>query len=340
MGLFKPNVEKLKNVNDITGLKKCLTHRNSDVRYAAFNALADRTDQDNDTAAKLKSMLNDPSRKVRTAATFKYMDLTDKKTTENCREILNDGTQREKMDLLVIIAPGNKNPDINTGTAQIIALAMIDKNELVKIKAIQLAGETGSSRFVPNLLECLNDRLKFVRINAAEALYKIQGAGSIGYLVGLLVDPDSGVQETARSFISLMNSKDSRIALNDFKFQQLIRGLNDIESVRRETALKIGREEIKEGLPLLYTALKDDYMEVRIAALKAISAFKDPSSVNYVVRLLGDKYQNTRIEAARTLGQIISGDSLAALEIAMKKGDFNVRQEAQKSYNKLRSRGI
>jgi HEAT repeat protein len=340
MGLFRPNIEKLKNTGNIFRLKECLNHKNADVRFGAFSALAERTDLDDELVTKLKSMLKDPSRKVRTIATLKFADSSDVTTEENMKEIISGGSQREKIDLLHIIAGRYKNSDENANIIQIVALAMIDKDKLVKLKAIQVAGESRSSHFVRNLADCLNDKLKLVRINALESLYKIGSADSISCLVGLLVDRDSEVQKTAQFYLSLVDSERSRIALHDYKFQQLVRGLNNIESVRRDTALKIGVEEIREGLPLLYTVLKDEYQEVRIAALKAIAKFKDPSSVNFVAKLLKDKYQNTRLEAVRTLGQIISKESLTALESVLQKEDWNVREEAKKAYYKLKSRGI
>ncbi|MBN2401470.1 MAG: HEAT repeat domain-containing protein [Spirochaetes bacterium] len=336
MGLFKPNIEKLKKANNIAGLTQCLNHKSADVRYGAFSALASRNDLNNDLRSRLKSMLDDPSPKVRTIATMKFTKRGDKTTIDNLMEIINKGTQSEKIELLRIIAGRGKTVD--QAIMQAIGLAMVDKKELVKIEAIETAGATGNSHFIPNLLNCLHDNLHTVRIQAAKALYKIEGAESVGHLIGLLVDRNPEVQKTAYAYLSSIDSERARNALHDLKFQRLVNGMNDTESVRRETALKIGEQKIREGLPLLYTALDDEYKEVRIAALNAIAAFRDPSSVDFVAKMLEDKYHDARLEAVKTLGRIFSKNSLKTLEGALKTGDRNVREEAQKAIYKLRSR--
>jgi HEAT repeat protein len=334
MRIFKPNIDKLKKADDITGLERCLNHKSSDVRYAAFSALANRKNLNNDMVVKLKNMTNDPSQKVRTIATLKFADKGDKTITENLNEIINSGNQQEKIELLRIIASRGRSEDETI--AQVIALALVDKKELVKLEAIQTAGIIGGSHFIPSLLKCLRDNLHSVRIEAANALYKIGGADSVDYLIGLMVDRNPDARKMAYSYLSSIDSERARKALHDHNFQQLVNGMNDIESVRKETAAKIGIKKIKEGLPLLHTALQDEYKEIRIEALRAIAAFRDPASVSFVAKLLEDKYHDARLEAVRTLGSIISNASLEALENALEKGDRNVREEARKVVYRFR----
>jgi HEAT repeat protein len=336
MGIFKPNIEKLKNADNIEKLTQCLDHKNADIRYGAFSALASKTDLGDELIAKLKSMLNDRSSKVRTIATLKFADSGDKTSLENLKEIINKGSQAEKIELLRIIAGRGKSSDETI--LQVIVLAMLDKKELVKLEAIHTAGVTGNSYFVPKLVLCLQDNMHEVRIQAAKALYKTGGADSIGHLIGLLVDRNQDVQKMARAFLSSIDSERARNAIHDLKFAQLVNGMNDIESVRKETASKIGAKKIKEGLPLLHTALQDEFREVRIEALRSIAVFRDPSSIDFVAKLLEDKYQDARLEAVRTLGRIISRDSLRILESVLGKGDKLVREEAQKVIYKLKSR--
>ena len=78
--------------------------------------------------------------------------------------------------------------------------------------------------------------------------------------------------------------------------------MNGTEPVRRETARKIGAESIREGLALLLRACRDRYKGVRIEALRAMTVFHDPVSIDEAARLLKDKYFDVRLEAVRTLG--------------------------------------
>lgn len=327
MGLFKPNVEKLKNANDLAGLIQCLDHKNADVRFSAFTALVSRPNPDYALLTKLKNMQNDPSPKVRTIATLQFAGKDKKLVSENLKEIINKGTQREKLDLLHIIAGRGLSADETI--KQVIAIALHDKNKLVKIEAIITAGATGNKHFIQNLTACLYDNLHIVRIQAAKAIYKIGGPDSIDLLIGLLVDRDKAVKEMAHLYLMSLDSERARKALNDHFFQLLVRGMNDVESVRLETAIRIGKEKVREGLPLLHGALQDEYKEVRVAALKAIAVFKDPSSVDFLTKMLEDRFHDARLEAVKTLGQIISVDSLKALEHALETGDRNMREEAR-----------
>jgi HEAT repeat protein len=208
----------------------------------------------------------------------------------------------------------------------------------VKLEAIHTAGITGNSYFVPKLVSCLQDNMHEVRIQAAKSLYKIGGADSIDHLIGLLVDRNPDVQKMARAYLSSIDSERARNAIHDLKFAQLVNGMNDIESVRKETAVKIGTKKIKEGLPLLHTALQDEFKEVRIEALKSIAVFRNPSSIDFVAKLLEDKYHDARLEAVRTLGRITSKESLRILESVLEKGDKLIREEAQKIIYKLKPR--
>ncbi len=334
MSIFKPNIDKLKKAGDLAGLVRCLNHRSSDVRYAAFSALASRKEPDDDVNARLKGMINDPSQKVRTIATLKFAEKGDKAVTENLTEIINTGSQQEKIELLRIIAGRGKSVD--EAIVQVIALAIVDKKDLVKLEAIDTAGIIGSSHFVPNLIKCLHNKLHWVRIEAAKALYKIGGAESIDYMIGLLVDRNPVARTTAYSYLASIDSERARKALHDHNFQQLVHGMNNIESIRKETAIKIGAKKMKEGLPLLYTALQDEYKEVRIEALRSIAVFREPASIPFVAKLLEDKYSDARLEAVKALGGIISNASLELLEDAMIKGDRNVREEARKLVYRLR----
>jgi HEAT repeat protein len=334
MSIFKPNIDKLKKAGDTSGLARCLSHRNADVRYAAFSALASRKDLNDDIVAKLKSMTGDLSQKVRTITTLKFAGKGDKTVTENLTEIINTGSQNEKIELLRVIASRGKSVD--EAIVRVIALAIVDKKELVKLEAIQTAGIIGSSHFVPNLLKCLHDNLHSIRIEAAKALFKIGGPDSIDHLIGLLVDRNPDARTTAYSYLSSIESERARKALHDHNFQQLVNGMNNIESKRKETTEKIGAKKIREGLPLLYTALQDEYKEVRVEALKAIAVFRDPASIPFVAKLLEDKYSDARLEAVKTISGIISDSSLELLENAMVKGDRNVREEARKAVYRLR----
>ena len=72
MGIFKPNIEKMKNENDFSALLESLNHKSADVRYDAFITLAGATGLTADIVTRLKKMVQDADPTVRTAATLKF----------------------------------------------------------------------------------------------------------------------------------------------------------------------------------------------------------------------------------------------------------------------------
>ena len=336
MGIFKPNIEKMKNENDFSALLESLNHKSADVRYDAFITLAGATGLTADIVARLKKMVQDADPTVRTAATLKFADLTDNSIAQNLKDIINRGNQKEKIDLLRLIA--DRGAIDNDTIIQVVNLAMLDKKELVKIEAIKTAGATKNRLLIPRLVECLHDAHHDVRINAAKSLFDIGGNESVDHLIALLVDRDPGVQKLARSYLASIPSEQARAALQDLGFSSLIQGMNGKEPDRKKTAMKIGAQKIREGLPLLHKACQDTFKDVRIEALRAITVFRDPSSVDFVAKLLEDKFHDVRFEAVKTLEKIASEKSLKALERALEDADRQVREEAKKAIDIIKSR--
>ncbi len=54
MGLFSPNVERMKKKNDMAGLVRCLQHKSPSVRYRAFLLLAGEKSIGDDIIKHLK----------------------------------------------------------------------------------------------------------------------------------------------------------------------------------------------------------------------------------------------------------------------------------------------
>jgi HEAT repeat protein len=334
MVLFGPNVEKLEKQNSISGLLKCLDHKKADVRYSAFVALAGKTGLSGEVIMRLRKMMDDPDPWVKTIATLKFAELGDTHMSGNLMEIITEGSRKAKIDLLRIIAGRGATDDQDI--MQVIMNALADKNEIVMHGALTAAGATRNRHLMQYCADLLHEKHHQMRIYAAQALYDIGGDESVDYLIGLLADREPEVVSAARSYLSAMDVERARKALNDVQFMQLIRGMNDREPVRRETARKIGDESIREGLPLLHRACRDKYKGVRIQALRSIAAFRDPSSIEFVAKLLGDKFHDVRLEAVHTLDQIIDTRSLDALKGAVEDRDKQVREAAQRAYDRMR----
>jgi HEAT repeat protein len=102
MGIFRPNIEKLIDNDDVEGLLKLITHRRPDVRLGAFLALSRK--RDDSIIEKLKTLVRDPDPKVRAIATLRFGDFDQEGIIENLRTIIISGSPREKIEALRLIA--------------------------------------------------------------------------------------------------------------------------------------------------------------------------------------------------------------------------------------------
>ncbi len=327
MWLFTPNMRKLEKSNDIKGLEKCLESKKSSVRYSAFVALSGLSNLSPEVMNKLKGMLKDSDRRVKTIATLKFAALGDKSVSDGLLEIMNDGTTDEKIDLLQIISSRGKTED--NSILQVILIGMIDKKETVRIKAIKTAAISRSSSLVPKLGELLLASHHKERLIAAETLSIIGGDESFDYLLGLLADAHPDVQDAAKAYLEKSDNLYVRKTLNDAVFMQLIKNMNGKEPIRERTAYSIGVEKIRAGLPLLYRACNDKYKGVRIQALKSIALFKNQNSVEVVEKLLSDKFHEVRIEALNALEMIGGPRAMKAVELSLTDSSSDVSARAK-----------
>jgi HEAT repeat protein len=337
MVLFGPSIDRMKKRKDVVGLLKCLTHKNAQVRCRAFMVLANLSGLDEQTHARLRTMLQDPDETVRTVATLKFAELGAHLRSKNLIELITDGSWKDKVELLKIIA--GRGTDVDGTIREVIVLALVDKKDYVRYEAVYAAGATKSGHLVPSIVECLHDRHSVMRIQVANALCSIGDERSVDYLIGLLADSNDDVRSAARTCLEQVDSELARRALHDTGFARLISGMGGLEPVRRETARKIGAELIREGLPLLYRACRDEYKEVRVEAVRAIAAFKEPSSIDCISKLLRDKYYDVRLEAVRALEYMQGPDAVNALKTALADKNIKVRGEAERVAKHIMSMG-
>jgi HEAT repeat protein len=335
MGLFTPNIDKLKNNNKIAELVKCLDHVKPAVRYSAFAALAGKPDISEEIKTRLKNMMYyDPDPWVKTIATLKFMKLGDPTISENLIQIINEGSLTSKLELLRLITDNGPSTDVTV--LQVIMTGLTDKKVLVRLQAISAANATKHKHLIPYLAEMLHEKHFKVRLLAAKALYNIGRDESVDYLIGLLADKNTDVHAAARTYLSSINNDHAYKALNDDSFMQLADGMSDKEPVREKTAQRIGQDRIREGLALLHNACRDKFRGVRMEALKSIAIFKHQSSIDVVEKLLYDKFPEVRIEALHTLERIGGPKALAAIENLPADRKKIVREEIERTLARMK----
>ncbi|HPS57975.1 MAG TPA: HEAT repeat domain-containing protein [Spirochaetota bacterium] len=333
MGLFKPDIQKFLQEKNFEKLLTYLDHKNPGIRYSAFAALAERADEDAAVSERLKKMVTDSDSWVRTVATLKFAGPGEASVSKSMMEIMNDGSQDDKLELLRVVSGLGLSSDETV--LRVILKGLADKKETVKLQAIRAAGKVRSVHLVPNLGDLLHEKHHKIRLYIAESLFHIGGEEATDYLIGLLADKEPEVQAAARSYLEHSSFEYARKAIHDAGFMQLVREMHDREPVRKATAERIGREQIREGLALLHRACRDKYREVRIEALKSIAVFRNPNSVDAAAKLMDDKYHDVRLEAVNTLEKIGGINAAAAVERGLIDKSGEVRKAAEKALEKM-----
>lgn len=335
MGLFTPNIEKLIDNDDVEGLLKLLHHRKADIRLQAFLALSRKKDPK--IIENLKALLKDPDPKVQAVATLRFGELEKSNILSNIRRIILNGTQREKIEALRLIASKGKtdNPEIS----KILYLALQDKRQLVKIESMRAMGVVKDPYSEKHLIDMLEDKSSHIRAEAVKALGELATETCVDPVIGSLIDNHHEVRKAAQEALKKIGTPKALNAVHDAPFMLLVKRMTEGEAVRRETAIQIGVKRIREAVPLLQKACFDEYKNIRLEAVKSLGLMREKSAVPTMVKLLDDPFFDVRIETVRALEKIFDHSALFGLEKAMKT-DKNrvVRAEAQKAYYSLKSR--
>lgn len=326
MGLFTPDIYKLKKQNRISELARLLDHKDKEVRYSAFTALASKTDLNEEITEKLKIMMHsDPDPWIRTMVTLRFARLGDPSVSGNLLQIIEEGSMKSKLELLRFIAGNGPSTDVTI--IQIVIIALSDSNILVRIEAITAANAVKNKELIPYIGEMLKEQQYKVRLLAAKALYNIDRVESVDYLITLLADKNLQVLSAVRTYLAAINADRSYRILSNTPFIDPDGG---DEMVYGKIVQGIGQESAMKALSILNEACMDRYRGVRVEALKSLAIFRHPSSIDLAEKLLYDRFPEVRIEALYTLEKLGGRRALKAVEKKGKDKKRAVRDAREK----------
>lgn len=191
LGIFTPDIDRLKRNEDIKAMIECLSHRKPEIRSKAFSALSPWDDR-KDVVAEMRKLIDDPDPKVRTLALLKFTEIGDSFNEANMKNIILNGRQSEKIELLRILA--EKKDTLNEDVSRIIVQALNDKKMIVRFEAMRTFGALKVKHAVPYLIEKLDDESHRIRSEAARALGNIGAPESVDALIGSLMDNNGEVR--------------------------------------------------------------------------------------------------------------------------------------------------
>jgi len=333
---IKPNIEKIKNAGQIDRLVQLLKHRKSQTREDALIALYDISGTDKEIMDRMRIALSDKDTKVRNRAALIFARTGDTGVIENLNDIICRGSVNEQIEVLRLL-PHYYSKE-NEKITQILALALKDKKPAIQVEAIRSIGEMEIETMAFYLMDFINHSVAKFRLETVIALGRVKNPIGVDVLIGALTDSSPEVRKIAEESLKKIGSDRALGALRDAPFMLMVKNMNESVSKRLTTVINIGKQKKEYGLQLLHKACFDEYKNVRIEAIKSISALKDDSSINTLIDLFSDKYYDVRIEAIRALTRFHSLTALNALKSAMNDSNTNVKLEAKKAYAALSSK--
>jgi HEAT repeat protein len=291
MHLPDVDVESAISNGDIGSLIKALDYGLFQVKESVIQALVKINKP---AIPSLISALEGKRNNVREAAAETLGRIKDPASTEPLVQLLKDD------DLGVRMAAGN-------------ALAKIGKSA------------------VPSLIMALTDSRNDVKKIAAETLGKIKDIESIGPLIQLLKDDDSGIRLTAERSLQELGKPAVPFLIEALE--------NDNNNIRNGAATVLGRLKDTEAIDHLCRLLKSKHRSDRISSIEALEKIASSTSTKPIIETLKDKDRDVRRKSVRALGVIGDARALMFLVDIMKK-DKDFRQYACEAIGEIFKKSI
>jgi HEAT repeat protein len=164
MGLFGPDVQKLKEKRDINGLMKALQNKKADTRREAAEALGHIGGPE--VLPALMTALGDADARVRVYGVQGLARQKDPSIENALKPLVADPDWEVRKETLAALIKAG-------GSAEAMLNAIrFNSAELRELAAVRL-GDVGGEQAVNALMESLNDEEEVVRLRATNSLKKI-----------------------------------------------------------------------------------------------------------------------------------------------------------------------
>jgi HEAT repeat protein len=365
MGLFKPDIEKLKKNKDITGLEKALGNKDPVIRRKAIEAIGEIDNREAiDILAKYTKIKDDSSRstliftlilKASDARAGELFEYIKSKAEESLIDMGPEAV--ESLINLYVRGYGNKevikkilSEECRSEIGYIInsiksRVSYFDsypdefeswhypnvghKNRLKEL-SVELIVDSERSAIKP-LCHLLQDGNRNIRSWAALMLSKIECEEALDYLIDTLGDEDKKVRLSIFNALSKIKSDKSAEALVGAFRNEKDRDMRNSLIVNIKN---IGKSAIKP----LAKALKDEDKEVRLNAAWTLCEMEGKEEVaEEIISALGDDNWEVRDYIAKALGEVKGVNAEKALVAAINDSDSRVRISIIYSLGKIGS---
>lgn len=184
-GMFKPNVEKMKEKKDVDGLAKALKHKDVAIRRSAAEALGNI--RDGRAVEPLVQALNDEDTAVRGNAAYALGYLGDRRAIEPLVHILKHMDKDDRRKATNALAEIK-----DAGTIEPLMEALNDEDSSLHWSAAHALGRSEDPRAFEALIQALKNR--DARQVAAHALQEKKDPRAVEPLIEALKDEAAGQQ--------------------------------------------------------------------------------------------------------------------------------------------------
>ncbi len=250
-----------------------LNHAAPAVRFAAAVAAGDA--QTTKAQTELNRLLNDESLSVRLAAGYALEKLGDKRFGQWFDKILLGDDPQRAAQACMFLGKLGETPLRRDSRAKLWrALRQPEQDALVKLQAAEALARLGDKEVIPTLLVFAGSAYADDRLIAISGLEAIGGPESLAMLTVLADDPQLEVRLGAiRALGRHAQPQDLELARKNAGKNVGGSDPSDIHRVRGLALLALGAVGQASDGGLLYQAMADDHLIIRVAAARATIDF-------------------------------------------------------------------
>jgi HEAT repeat protein len=271
----------------------------------------------------LIAALKDENRCMRKGAAHVLGCIKDPRAVKPLIEVLNDDYVGAKAAwALDRIPPWKENPAVKEAIPRLIELANNNREELVRLRAVEALAASGDPRAVKPLISALKDKgNSSIRCKAANGLEALKDEEAVGPLIDAWRTDTSG--DLKQSAVLALDKIDPEWQRSEIVRQEITNLTTAFKhkdkEVRAKAAESLGQAKSMQAVEALIEALKDEARTVRSTAAGALGNIKDARAIEPLIDALNDKEDYwVRSSAATALGLIGDARSVEPLTSLLK----------------------
>ncbi len=316
-------------------LQNLFRKKNSNVTFTIFKGLQ-QNDKSNILNKYFEEFLSESDFSLRLIYARYFLQQGNSAVENYIGAIIADGDKKQKITALNLL--DDFRGLCKTKFDYNLHLSLHDKNTIVVMHALKVCANHSCENLFEVFKNLMKSKSSAIRNEALIAISKIMDSEVIQIIIASQFDKHVAVRKTARKILSNIESSRIQQKMNNSLVEFLKDEMKKNTYIKGEIIDFIKNKKVSIALPLLHEACSDKYKHIRLAAVQAISVFKDPQSISLLIELANDKYFDVRIAVIEALKLIPAKQSITAIEAMLTDSNFNVRKYAESALYSLKAK--